>query len=90
MKCKPGFHHVKKHQRMSKDAAKHIVEEHCRKNPKSKEKFLYRSNLNFIYEEFKNNYKYKKLKQIKGYPQVLSACSKRLCPCWPGRDCKNT
>lgn len=69
MKCKPGFHHVKKHQRISKNGTKHIVEEHCRKNPKSKEKFLYRSNLNFIYEEFKNNYKYKKLNRIKGYPQ---------------------
>ncbi len=32
-------------------------------------KFLYRSNLNFIYEELKSNYKYKKLNQIKGYLQ---------------------
>lgn len=69
MKCKPGYHHVKKHQRISKNGAKHIVEEHCRKNSKLKERFLYRSNLNYIYDKFKNNYKYKKLNRIKGYPQ---------------------
>ena len=69
MKCKPGFHHVKKHQRISKNGTKHKVEEHCRKNPKSKEKFLYRSNLNYIYEKLKDKYQYKKLKKIKGYPQ---------------------
>lgn len=32
MKCKPGFHHVKMHQRISKNGTKHLVEEHCRKN----------------------------------------------------------
>lgn len=36
MKCKPGYHYVKKHQRIGKNGTKHIVEEHCRKNPKSK------------------------------------------------------
>ncbi|MDP7320512.1 MAG: transglycosylase SLT domain-containing protein [Bacteriovoracaceae bacterium] len=46
-----------------------MVDEHCRKNPKSKEKFLYRSNLNYIYEKLKDKYQYKKLKRIKGYPQ---------------------
>lgn len=69
MKCKPGFHHVKKHQRISKNGTKHLVEEHCRKNPKSKAKFLYRSNLNYLYHKFKNDYSYRKLKKIKGYPQ---------------------
>lgn len=69
MKCKPGFHHVKKHFRISKKSTQHIVEGHCRKNPKSKEKFLYRSNLNYIYEKLKDNYRYKKLNRIKGYLQ---------------------
>lgn len=69
MICKPGYHYVTKHYRTSKNAAKHIVEAHCRKNLKSKKNFLYRSNLDYIYENFKNNYKYKKLKRIKGYPQ---------------------
>lgn len=69
MRCKPGFHHVKKHQRISKKGTKHIVDEHCRKNPKSKSKFLYRSNLNYIYDKLKGKYQYKALKRIKGYPQ---------------------
>lgn len=69
MKCKPGYHHVNKHLRISKNGTRHIVEEHCRKNSKSKEKFLYKSNLDYIYEKFKNRYKYKNLKRIKGYSQ---------------------
>lgn len=54
---------------MSSNGIKHVVENHCRKNPKSKEDFLYKSNLDYIYEKFKNRYKYKKLSKIKGYPQ---------------------
>ncbi len=69
MICKPGYHHVTKHFRISKKGTRHMVDEHCRKNPKSKEKFLYRSNLNYIYEKLKDKYQYKKLKRIKGYPQ---------------------
>lgn len=69
MKCKPGYHFVKKHFRISKNGSKHIVDEHCRKNPISKEKFLFKSNLNYIYDENKNRYRYKKLKRIKGFPQ---------------------
>ena len=69
MTCKPGNHLVKAHIRISRSGFKHIVSAHCRKNPKSKKNFLYRSNLNYIYESFRNKYKYKKLKKIKGYPQ---------------------
>lgn len=69
MKCRPGYHHVKQHYHVSKNGTSHIVEDHCRKNPKSKEKMLYRSNLDYIYDQYKNNYKYKKLNKIKGYPQ---------------------
>ena len=69
MRCKPGSHFVKKHIRVSKNGVRHIVEAHCRKNPNSKKGFLYKSNLNYIYEELKNKYEYKKLKKIKGFPQ---------------------
>lgn len=69
MKCKPGYHHVNKHLRISKNGTRHIVEEHCRKSPKSKEKFLYKSNLDYIFEHFKKRYQYKILKRIKGYAQ---------------------
>lgn len=72
MKCKPGYHHVKKHFRISKNRSKYPVEEHCRKNPKSKEKFLFKSNLDYIYEKFKSRYEYKTLKRIKGYSQDKS------------------
>lgn len=69
MNCRPGYHHVKMHQRISKNGTKHIVDEHCRKNPKSKANFLYKSNLDYIYDKFKTKYKYKKLSKIKGYSQ---------------------
>ncbi|MGB0452657.1 MAG: transglycosylase SLT domain-containing protein [Bacteriovoracaceae bacterium] len=69
MRCRPGSHFVKRHIRISKNGVKHIVEAHCRKNSKSKKSFLYRSNLNYIYENFRNKYKYKNLKRIKGFSQ---------------------
>ena len=69
MNCEPGFHFVKRHTRISKKGNRHVVEDHCRKNPKSKEKFLFKSNLDFIYENFKNRYSYIKLNKIAGHPQ---------------------
>lgn len=69
MLCRPGYHYVKKHRRVSTNGVVHIVAGHCRKNPKSKAKFLYRSNLDYIYQTLKNNYNYKKLKRIKGFSQ---------------------
>lgn len=69
MKCRPGNHFVKAHLRVSANGVKHKVESHCRQNPKSKASFLYKSNLDYIFDEFKNRYKYEKLKSIKGYPQ---------------------
>lgn len=69
MKCRPGFHFVKTHIRFSKNGKKHLVNEHCRKNSKSKSKFLYHSNLKYIFDTYVNDYRYKKLKRIKGYPQ---------------------
>src|SRR5690606_21431644 len=60
-----------KHSRISRNGTKHIVEEHCRKNPKSKDRFLYKSNLDYIFEKLKNRYQYKKINRIKGYPQDI-------------------
>lgn len=72
MKCKPGYHHVKRHFRASGSGEKHKVEEHCRKNPKSKSKFLFKSNLDYLYERYRNKYKYKTLKRIKVYLLEIS------------------
>ena len=47
----------------------HRVEAHCRKNSKSKVNFLYKSNINYIFDKYENNFKYKKLNRIKGYKQ---------------------
>lgn len=69
MKCKPGYHHVNKHLRVSRNGTKHTVEEHCRKNPKLKENFLFKSNLDYIFDKFEHRYQYENLKRIKGYPQ---------------------
>lgn len=69
MKCKPGFHYVKKHKRISVKGVIHKVEAHCRKNSKSKINFLYKSNLNYIFDKYKNSFKYKELNRIKGYKQ---------------------
>ena len=69
MKCRPGFHYVKKHTRNSVNNVIHRVEAHCRKNPKSKLNFLYKSNLNYIFDKYENSFKYKKLNKIKGYKQ---------------------
>lgn len=71
MKCKPESHFVKEHLRISISisGARHTVNAHCRKKPKAKKGFLYKSNLDYIYEHLKSNYKYKKLKKIKGYKQ---------------------
>ncbi|MCK5074515.1 MAG: transglycosylase SLT domain-containing protein [Bacteriovoracaceae bacterium] len=67
MLCKPGYYYVKKHIRISKNGIRHIVEAYCRKNSNSKKDFLYSSNLNYLFEKFRNKYKYKKLKKIRGY-----------------------
>lgn len=69
MKCKPGHHLVIAHSRVSSGGVRHQVETHCRKNPKSKASFLYKSNLDYIFDEYKDRYKYEKLKKIKEYPQ---------------------
>ncbi len=69
MNCKPGYHLVNKHTRISKNGRKHIVDEHCRSNPSSKAKFLYKSNLDYIFDKYKSNFKYKKLNRVKGFPQ---------------------
>ena len=36
MKCKPGYHFVKEHKRISVNGVSHIVEAHCRENLSSK------------------------------------------------------
>ncbi len=69
MKCRPGYHYVKKHTRKSVNGTRHIVENHCRKNSGLKKSFLYKSNLEYIYENCKDTFKYKKLNRIKGYKQ---------------------
>ena len=65
VKCKPGLHYIKRHTRVSKTGVKHVVEAHCRINPKSKRKVLFSSNLNYLFES--RSQKYPKLKKIKGY-----------------------
>lgn len=78
MECKPGYHHVKSHSRVSKSGQRHLVEEHCRKNSKGKATFLYASNLDYIFEEYQNKYTYKKLKRIKGFPQDKGQYDQRI------------
>jgi len=69
LKCEPGYHFVKEHLRVGNSGKRHIVSAHCRKNSKSKKKFLYKSNLDYLYQKLKGRYKYKRLNKIKGYPQ---------------------
>jgi len=64
MICKPGSHHVKKHFRISTNGKRHIVEKHCRANPKHKLKTLFASNFGYLFINRKK--KYSKLKTIKG------------------------
>ena len=67
MKCKPGYHYVQQHFRISKNGIKHVVDAHCRKNPKHKKNFLFASNLNYIFYHESNKFKYHRLNKIKGY-----------------------
>lgn len=69
MICRPSYHHVKQHFRKTRDGSRYKVEEHCRKNPKSKEKLLFKSNLDFIFEKNRERFEYKNLQRIKGYSQ---------------------
>ena len=64
MICRPGTHHVKKHFRISTNGKRHVVEEHCRTNPKHKSNILFASNLEYLFVNKKK--KYSKLKKIQG------------------------
>ncbi|MCH2533979.1 MAG: transglycosylase SLT domain-containing protein [Bdellovibrionales bacterium] len=69
MKCRPGYHYVKSHTRTSSNGQKYKVEAHCRVNANSKKDHLYKSNLEYLYNNMKKNYKYKTLKRVKGFNQ---------------------
>lgn len=78
MKCKPGYHFVRAHYRTSSEGKKHFVESHCRKNPPSKKSFLYKSNLDYIFENYQDKHEYKSLRKIKGYPQDKGQYDKKI------------
>ncbi len=56
MICKLGFHHVKRHFRRGRTGKRHVVEAHCRINPKSKRDILFASNLNYLFQHNKGEF----------------------------------
>lgn len=75
--CPTGSHFVRAHKRQI-DNGYTLVDAHCRRNPKGKEQFLYKSNLDYIYEKYKDRYSYKKINRIKGYPQDKGQYDKKI------------
>lgn len=67
LRCKLGYHSVRSHRRLNADGSKSYVEAYCRRNPDSKAKHLYASNLDYLFHVLKKNYSSKILKRINGY-----------------------